>query len=240
MRVDPRYACCDGPCVMDETDMERRSVGELLDVVMRRAGRDLLDRMGGLEPLSRADPLEIAAHLETSVRERGDRVYRRRVTIQAARAVAAAFELGRRAEAVRATTPRKLGAPADVAAWAMPRLSTLTHEELWMLGVDGRGHLRAARCIARGGLHGAAVRAADPLRAALRVDASAFVLVHNHPSGDPTPSREDVLLTARVAAAAEVVGLVLLDHVIVARAGFACVPFTSSDGEARNDKGLAM
>ncbi len=138
--------------------------------------------------------------------------------------MAAAFELGRRVEIARTEAPEVLASPADVAAWAAPRLGPLTHEELWMLGVDGRGHLRAARCIARGGLHGAAVRASDPVRAALRVDAAAFVLVHNHPSGDPTPSREDVRLTTQVAAAAAAVGVPLLDHVVFARGGFACVP----------------
>ena len=101
-----------------------------------------------------------------------------------------------------------------------------------MLAFDGRGHLRAARCIAKGGLHGASVRAADPLRAALRVDASAFVLVHNHPSGDPTPSHEDVVLTAQIARAAEIVGVALLDHVVVTRGGFACVPIGLDVGHA--------
>jgi DNA repair protein RadC len=126
---------------------------------------------------------------------------------------------------------RATGSPADVAAWAGPRIATLEHEELWMLALDGRGSLRAARCVAKGGLHGAAVRAADPLRAALRVHASAFVLVHNHPSGDPTPSKEDVHLTAQVAAAAAVVGVALLDHVVVTRDAFACVPLPRAPRE---------
>jgi DNA repair protein RadC len=71
------------------------------------------------------------------------------------------------------------------------------------------------------------VRAADPLRLALRAAASGFVLVHNHPSGDPTPSAEDVTFTRRVADAASVVGVPLLDHVVVAREGFASVPFAA-------------
>jgi DNA repair protein RadC len=61
----------------------------------------------------------------------------------------------------------------------------------------------------------------DPLRAALREGASAFVLVHNHPSGDPTPSREDISFTAAVADAARVVATPLVDHVIVTRSEFA-------------------
>lgn len=224
--------------MIDDSDIERRSVEELLDLVMRRGGRDLLHLMGGLPALSRADPLEIAAELRAS----GGRLglgRRSRVVMRDAHALAAAFELGRRAEAAHAKPPEKLGSAADVAAWAAPRLVALAHEELWMLGLDGRGRLRAARCIARGGLHGAAIRAADPLRAALRVGASAFLLVHNHPSGDPTPSEADVTLTARVATAAEAVGLALLDHVVVARGAYACVPSTIPDCVARSAEASA-
>ena len=204
---------------MDGRAIEHQSVGELLALITERAPLDLVERAGGLDRLARADAIEISSHLTPIA---GGRPTAR--LSRAARSIAAAFELGRRVEIARSERPQKLTSAEDVAAWARPRLATLTHEELWMLGVDGRGHLRAARNIAKGGLHGAAVRAADPLRAALRVDASAFVLVHNHPSGDPTPSRADELLTAQIAAAADVVGLTLLDHVVVTRDAFACVP----------------
>lgn len=214
----------------DETDIERRSVEDLLFMVLRRPSGDLLERGGGLERLSRADALEIAAHLDGRS-DSGKCRPPTRTALVAARALAAAFELGRRAEIARRQPRHRLGSPADVAAWAGPRIATLEHEELWMLALDGRGSLRAARCVAKGGLHGAAVRAADPLRAALRVHASAFVLVHNHPSGDPTPSKEDVHLTAQVAAAAAVVGVALLDHVVVTRDAFACVPLPRAPRE---------
>jgi DNA repair protein RadC len=80
--------------------------------------------------------------------------------------------------------------------------------------------LRAARRVAAGGLHGIHVQARDPLRIALREGASAFLLVHNHPSGDPTPSREDLDFTRAIADAARQVGAPLVDHVVVARSGF--------------------
>ena len=64
------------------------------------------------------------------------------------------------------------------------------------------------------------VGARDPLRVALRDGGSAFVLVHNHPSGDPSASREDLRFTEQVAEAADVIGVPLLDHVIVARGGY--------------------
>ncbi len=86
-----------------------------------------------------------------------------------------------------------------------------------MLALDGRQGLRAARRVASGGIHGMHVGARDPLRVALREAASAFLLVHNHPSGDPTPSDEDVAFTRSVCDGAAAIAVPLLDHVIVAR-----------------------
>jgi len=132
--------------------------------------------------------------------------------------LAAAVELGRRAVfAASMDASPKLPDREAVEAWARPRLSTLDHEELWVLALDGRHGLRAARRVASGGIHGLHVSARDVLRVVLREAASAFVLVHNHPSGDPAPSDEDLAFTECVAEAAAVVGTPLLDHVIIAR-----------------------
>jgi DNA repair protein RadC len=183
----------------------------------------LLRDLGGFGGLARATIEDIEAHLKTGPRLR--------LTPRAcARRLAAAFELGRRAASDTAM-PTSIASSADVATWASRRLSGLDHEELWLLALDGRSRLRAVRCVAKGGLHGMGVRAADPLRLALRAAASGFVLVHNHPSGDPTPSPEDIAFTRRVAAAAVVVGMPLLDHVVVAQEGFSSVPF-AVDGAA--------
>jgi DNA repair protein RadC len=132
--------------------------------------------------------------------------------------VAAAIELGRRATfAASLDALPKLPDREAVEAWARPRLATLDHEELWVLALDGRHGLRAARRVASGGIHGLHVTARDPLRMALREAASAFVLVHNHPSGDPTPSEEDLSFTRAVVEGAVAIGTPMLDHVVVAR-----------------------
>ncbi len=132
--------------------------------------------------------------------------------------LAAAVELGRRAVfAASLDASPRLPDRAAVEAWARPRLATLDHEELWVLALDGRHGLRAARRVASGGIHGLHVTARDPLRIALREAASAFVLVHNHPSGDPTPSDEDLAFTHAVADAGALLGTPLLDHVVIAR-----------------------
>jgi len=136
--------------------------------------------------------------------------------------VAAALELGRRAlTSLSAIERLELGSFDKVARWAGPRLCTLEHEEVWLLSLDGRNGLKSARRIAQGGMHACALTTRDVLTPALRDSASAIVLVHNHPSGDPRPSPEDVSMTHAVARACEVVGVPLLDHVIVARGGAA-------------------
>src|SRR5580658_4928107 len=110
--------------------------------------------------------------------------------------LAASVELGRRVlMAASLEAASKLPNKDAVLTWARPRLAALDHEELWVLALDGRQGLRAARRVASGGIHGMHVGARDPLRVALREGGSAFVLVHNHPSGDPAASAEDVRFT---------------------------------------------
>ncbi len=182
------------------------SPGEPVDVLAAA----LLSEHGGLLGVTRAGLGELAA--------------RRGVGRAKAARVAASLELGRRvaAEATRGAAARIRDSRA-VDAWARPRLVPLEHEELWLLALDGRNGLRGARRVAAGGLHGLHVTARDPLRLALRESASAFVLVHNHPSGDPAPSEEDIAFTRNVSAGAAIVGVPLVDHVVVARGGYTSI-----------------
>ncbi len=169
--------------------------------------QSVLEELGGVEGIARAGIGEL-----TSARGLGP--------ARGAR-VAAATELGRRAFAA---SSRKDGAsmsdPSTVDAWARPRLVTLDHEELWALALDGRNRLRAARRIAAGGLHGMHVLPRDVLRAMVREAASAFVLVHNHPSGDCRPSEEDVGFTLRVVEAARALATPLVDHLVLGAPGY--------------------
>jgi DNA repair protein RadC len=168
----------------------------------------LLDELGGVAGLARAGIGELSARPGVG-RAKGARI-------------AAAVELGRRVAIDSARHARALfPEPRAVEAWARPRFAALDHEELWILALDGRNALRAARRVAMGGLHGMHVTAAEPLRAALREGASTFLLVHNHPSGDATPSTDDVEFTRRVARAAEAASTPLVDHVVVASGGYA-------------------
>lgn len=132
--------------------------------------------------------------------------------------LAVALELGRRASH-SPLTGCTVRSHHDVQSWAAGHLAGLEHEEVWVLVLGGRQQVRVASCVARGGMHGCGLLPADVLRPVLRCAANAFILVHNHPSGDPSPSRDDVLMTQALQQACFCVGITLLDHVIVSRSG---------------------
>lgn len=104
----------------------------------------------------------------------------------------------------------------SVALLLQERLGRLQHEEMVVLCIDGQNHLMHMTHVARGGKHGCSVSIGDILRVPCAVGASSFVLVHNHPSGDPNPSTEDIVMTRAVHKAGEVLGIALMDHVIIA------------------------
>jgi DNA repair protein RadC len=167
---------------------------------------ELLGFGGSLDGLARLSPALLAQHPGLGV-------------VRATR-LAAAFELGARRFRT-SVSRRRIDSLESVVDWARPNLLGLDHEEMWVLSLDGRNALLASRRTGQGGLHGLALTAKDILRPALRDGASSIVLVHNHPSGDPTPSPEDIRMTRSVVSACNAIGLPLLDHVVVAREGHA-------------------
>lgn len=136
-----------------------------------------------------------------------------------AASIAAAFELGRRG----AWAPPKRGDrcldPMRVSELMRP-VAHATVEEFHVVLLDVRGRLIRSERIAQGSLSQCPVSPRDTLRVAIREAAHGLVFVHNHPSGDPSPSADDVDLTERLRAAAELVGLVARDHVIVAAGAY--------------------
>jgi DNA repair protein RadC len=153
----------------------------------------------------------------------------------------ASLELGRRATVRRALLEaRPLGGPEEVAAWARLEFGGAEREELWLLTVDTRGWLREARRIAQGGAWMNVLSVRDVLCLALRSGCPAFVLVHNHPSGDPTPSSSDRLATRAVADAAALIGIALIDHVVVGAEGHASMlEMGLFEGETEGEAGWA-
>lgn len=110
--------------------------------------------------------------------------------------------------------------PRDCAALLTRLIGDNATEELVIVALDGKNRVLATATVAMGGIHSVSCSAADVLRAVLLLGASGFVLAHNHPSGDPTPSNEDVRFTEKVSEAAEVCGLMLVDHLVIASDGY--------------------
>lgn len=108
----------------------------------------------------------------------------------------------------------------DVAEYFVPRLAAHPMESLWVAGLNAKNAVRVVHCVARGGVESCAVAVRDIVRVPVLNACSAFVLVHNHPSGNPEPSADDISLTERVSRAADLLGVRLLDHVIVAASGY--------------------
>lgn len=167
----------------------------------------LLHRHGGLAGLAGAAAAELA-------REAG------MGPVKSATLVAA-LELGRRFAARRLRSGDPVRGPADVFRHFHPRLRDARHERFLLVLLDGRHRMLREVVISQGTLTASLVHPREVFRPALREAAAAVVLVHNHPSGDPTPSREDREITERLAAAGELLGIPVLDHVVVAERGYA-------------------
>lgn len=110
---------------------------------------------------------------------------------------------------------RQLNCSEAVAAYFGPRLVGLAHEELWVVLLNAKNRVMGERCLARGGLIGLSVHPREIFGVAVREQAAGVILVHNHPSGDPTPSEYDRELTRRARSAGDILGIALLDHVVV-------------------------
>ena len=137
-----------------------------------------------------------------------------------ARFIRSAIELGRRAVGDAPQVGKRLGSAADVWQHLQARLSGLPVEEFWAIALDVRHRVLFDECCARGSLTGVEVHPRDVFRPLIRVGAAAVIFCHNHPSGDPSPSRQDLDLTVRLRDVGEMCGIAVLDHVVVASSGY--------------------
>lgn len=114
----------------------------------------------------------------------------------------------------------RIASSRDIAEFFTPRLRDDPMESLWMVGLDAKNRVRLVHQSARGGTTSCSATPSDLLRPLVLNACAGGVMVHNHPSGDPTPSADDVALTQRIARGATLLGLRLLDHVIVGQQGY--------------------
>lgn len=162
----------------------------------------LLDEHGSLRGLVRAGPVRLAdtpgLGLAGAVR------------------LHAALSLGLRAAREVPDARPRVERPDQAFACLGPRLTGLDHEQVWALYLGARGRVVHAGVLADGSATMAPVDARALVRRAILHDATGVVLAHNHPSGDPEPSPDDVATTRTVARACEAAGLRLLDHLVIA------------------------
>jgi DNA repair protein RadC len=186
------------------------SAAELIAVVWGTgaAGRSALElaeealaRHASVGALARASDAELAAIPGIGV-------------AKAAR-LAAAFELGRRSVADWPAGSWTIRSPRDVAGRLQVEMGRLEREELRVLALNAKNVVQRATVVYVGNVSASLVRVGELFRDAVRLDASGVVLVHNHPSGDPTPSPDDLHLTAEAIAAGRLLDVDVLDHVVI-------------------------
>jgi DNA repair protein RadC len=184
--------------------VERGDEASLLGILAGIApedGRDLLARAGGLAGLADHAAPELTRHCGLSPRR--------------ARVVAAAFELGRRVAEARGAPGWCVRSPADVGERMAAAMAGLPREELRVLLLNTKNVVTLAITVYAGNLAGSSVRVGEVFRDAVRRQAAAIVVVHNHPSGDPSPSADDLRITAELAEAGRLLDIELLDHIVV-------------------------
>lgn len=165
------------------------------------AARRLLARFDGLRRLSAAGTGEIRAGTALS----GDLALR----------LAAAFALGRRVHAARLEAGRVLTASSEIYDAFQGRMRDLKKERFISVLLDGRQRVLREDLISEGILTASLVHPREVFAPAIRESASSLLLVHNHPSGDPEPSPEDLEITRRLCSVGELVGIRVVDHVVI-------------------------
>lgn len=191
----------EGPGSLCDAELLALGLGLSLD-----AAASVLSQLGGLFAVTRASPEDLGAAL-------GGRA-------APLRRVVAARELGLRMQAAPDLRP-KLQTPAEVAAYLQPRMGHLPHEVFHVLCFNSRNVLIRDVRVAKGTASSCAVAPRAIFAPAFTASGTvAIILAHNHPSGDASPSHQDIALTRHLCAAASLVDVKILDHVIVASGAY--------------------
>jgi DNA repair protein RadC len=189
---------------------------ELLAVLLRVGGRSgsavelsrrMLMKCGGLHGL-RSQTMEELCR----VQEMG---------IAKSSVLIAAIELGRRIASIKNDTESPLlTSPESVASLVMYEMSALDQEFLKTILVDTRNRLMKISTVYHGTLNTSVIRVGEIFREAIRSNAAGLIIAHNHPSGDPSPSAEDIRITAELVRAGSLLDIPVLDHIIIGRGAY--------------------
>jgi DNA repair protein RadC len=198
---------------MRQRGVEALSDAELLAVILRTGdaasrrsaldlGRELLATFGSLRALGQASLAEICRVKGTGPAK--------------AASIKAALELGRKLAADRLVIGSdRFTSPAQVSDHYQPVLRERRKEYFLTLLLDGKNRIMREVQVSEGSLNQSIVHPREVFNQAVRDSAAAIILLHNHPSGDPTPSREDREITRRLQEAGELLGIRVLDHIII-------------------------
>jgi len=166
----------------------------------------LLQQFGGLSGLHRAPFEELVAQHGIGEAK--------------AAQLKAAIELGRRLTLEAPEERPTINSPADAAALVQYEMSALEQEHLRVFLMDSKNHVLDINEVYRGSVNMSQVRIGEVFKAAIRRNATAVIVVHNHPSGDPTPSPDDVAVTRALVQAGKLLDVDVLDHLIIGQGRF--------------------
>ncbi|HOD13237.1 MAG TPA: DNA repair protein RadC [Spirochaetota bacterium] len=204
----PVQKCLAGDDIRELSDQELLAVivgTGIKDHDVIDLSQDMLKRFGGLRGLAGAGIREIAG-------TRG---------IGPAKAVRihSAFEIGRRV-ITRAADTSHMDSPGAVWDLLLPRMAGLRQEEFRVLILNNKNSLLKNTTISVGTVSEAIVHPREVFRDAIRESGAAVIIAHNHPTGELSPSREDIATTRRLVEAGKIVGIPVLDHVIITNASY--------------------
>jgi len=135
-------------------------------------------------------------------------------------AIIAAFELAKRLPETREKGRLTIQSPEDIVRCSKAKLRDLVQEELWLFPLNAVNQLLEPRQISKGILNSSLVHPRESFREAITQSAAAVIFVHNHPSGNPEPSHEDLVVTKQLVEAGKIIGIAVHDHIIIAGDSF--------------------
>ena len=191
------------------------TLAELLAILLRvgvvgesavQVGQRLLKNFGGISGIHRASIDELSS-------QKG-------IKLAKAAQIKAAIELGRRLIIESPEERPAIHSPAEAAEMVQYEMSALEQEELRVLLLDTRNRVQHIETVYRGSVNSSQVRVAEIFKTAIRRNATNIIVIHNHPSGDPTPSPDDIAITRAILQAGELLDVKLLDHIIVGSGRF--------------------
>lgn len=196
-----------------EIGAQALSTAELLAILLRtglpgenavQLGQRLLQTFGGLSGLRRASFQEVCSQHGVGEAK--------------AAQIKAAIELGKRLRDDDEEDDRRvIHSPKDAADLVMYEMAGLVQENLWVILTDTRNRVIGIERLYQGSLNASTVRVGELFRAAIIRNAASILVVHNHPSGDPTPSPEDIGLTRAVVQSGRLLDIQVLDHLVIGR-----------------------